>query len=69
MRTFILTIYHRRFERTSILTAELRDDRRAREFAATRLKQDPEIEMISISEGERDVGLVERSKGRHAAPS
>jgi len=62
MRTFVLTLSVRGAGGLGeeILHAQFRDERRAREFAATRLSENPAIVSITIAEGGRELARLER---------
>ena len=59
MKTYTLYVHDGRYAVPTLLTVEMRDDERVRQYAVQRLTESPHYHAVEIWEDDRKVGHVE----------
>ncbi len=59
VKTYTLYVHDSRYAVPSLMTVEMRDDERVRQFAAEQLTRSPHYTAVEIWEDDRKVGDVE----------
>ncbi len=70
MNAYTIVVSDRRFAQALVLAAEMKDDRRAREFARDRFASSPHISSVEVWDAAKCIGcfgIPERSPAPRAA--